>query len=53
MSHKSNILKPYISEHGFTSSNNDERGIEIGYNLRDYDTRYQKNFIAAQPIKIL
>ena len=34
---KDDILKPYISDHGFRSSNDDD---DIGYNLYVFDIRY-------------
>ena len=43
------VLKPYISDHDFRSSND---GNNIGYNLYVFDIRYQKNFESAQPIKV-
>ena len=46
---KDDILKPYISEDDFRSSN--ETNI-IGYNIYAFDIRYQKNFENAQPIKV-
>ena len=46
---KDDILKPYISDQDFTSSNN---GDDIVYNLYVFDIRYQKNFESAQPIKV-
>ena len=38
---KDDILQPYISDHDFRSSNNNN---DIGYNLYAFDIRYQKNF---------
>ena len=46
---KDDILKPYISDHGFASSND---GKNIGYNLYVFDKRHQKNFESAQPYKL-
>ena len=43
------ILKPYISDHDFRSSND---GNNIGYNLYVFDIRYRKNFESAQPVKV-
>ena len=46
---KDDILKPYISENDFRSTNN---GDDIGYNLYVFDRRYKKNLGSAQPIKV-
>ena len=46
---KDDILKPYITEDDFRSSN---EGNNIGYNIYAFDIRYQKNFENAQPIKV-
>ena len=46
---KDDLLKPYISEDDFRSSN---EGNNIGYNIYGFDIRYQKNFENSQPIKI-
>ena len=46
---KDDILQPYKSHNDFRSSNYDDN---IGYNLYVFDTRYQKNFESAQPIKV-
>ena len=46
---KDQILKPYISEDDFRSSN---EGNYIGYNIYAFDIRYQKNFENAQPVKV-
>ena len=46
---RDDILKPYISEDDFRSSN---EGNNIGYNIYAFDIRYQKNFENAQPVKI-
>ena len=46
---KDDILKPYISEDDFRSSN---EGNNIGYNIYVFDIRYQKNFENSQPVKV-
>ena len=46
---KDDILKPYISEDDFRSSN---EGNNVGYNIYAFDIRYQKNFENAQPVKV-
>ena len=46
---KDDILKPYITEDDFRSSNEDNN---IGYNMNVFDIRYQKNFENAQPVKV-
>ena len=46
---KDDILRPYISENDFRSSNNNN---DVGYNIYAFDIRYQKNFENAQPIKV-
>ena len=46
---KDDILKPYISEDDFRSSN---EGYNIGYNIYAFDIRYQKNFENAPPVKV-
>ena len=46
---KGDILKPYISEDDFRSSN---EGNNIGYNIYAFDIRYQKNFENSQPVKV-
>ena len=46
---KDDILKPYITEDDFRSSN---EGNNIGYNIYAFDIRYQKNLENAQPIKV-
>ena len=46
---KDDILKPYISEDDFRSSN---EGNNIGYNIYAFDIRYQKIFENAQPVKV-
>ena len=48
---KDDILKPYISDHGFRSSN--VRAVGIGYNLYVFDIRYRHYFTASQPIKVV
>ena len=45
---KDDILKPYITEDDFRSSNESNN---IGYNIYAFDIRYQKNFENAQPVK--
>ena len=46
---KDDILKPYITEDDFRSSN---EGNNIGYNTYAFDIRYQKNFENSQPVKV-
>ena len=46
---KDDILKPYITEDDFRSSN---EANNIGYNIYVFDIRYQKNFENAQPVKV-
>ena len=46
---KDDILKPYITDDDFRSSN---EGNNIGYNIYAFDIRYQKNFENAQPVKV-
>ena len=46
---KDDILKPYISEDDFRSSN---EGNNIGYKIYAFDIRYQKNFENSQPVKV-
>ena len=46
---KDDILKPYISEDDFRSSN---EGNNIGHNIYPFDIRYQKNFENSQPVKV-
>ena len=46
---KDDILKPYISDNDFRSTND---GNNIGYNLYVFDIRYQKKFESSQPIKV-
>ena len=43
------ILKPYITEDDFRSSN---EGNNIGYNIYAFDIRYQKSSEYAQPVKV-
>ena len=43
---KDNILQPYISDDNFRTSN--VRADGIGYNLYDFDIRYQKTFTKSQ-----
>ena len=47
---KDDILRPYISNHDFSYSNVRVDG--VGYNLHDFDIRYQQNFTASQPNEI-
>ena len=47
---KDDILKPYISEQYFKTSN--VRAADVGYNLYVFDRSYQKNFTNSQPIKV-
>ena len=44
------ILQPYLSDHDFGSSN--VRVDDVGHNLYVFDTRYQQNFSASQPLKV-
>ena len=46
---KDNLLQPYISEHDFRSSNDDN---DDGYLIYVFDIRYQKNFESSQPINV-
>ena len=46
---KDDILKPYISEDDFRSSN---EGNNIGYNIYAFDIRYQKKIENSQPVKV-
>ena len=46
---KDDILKPYITEDDFRSSN---EGNNFDHNIYSFDIRYQKNFRNAQPIKV-
>ena len=46
---KDDILQPYISDDDFRSSN---EGNNIGYNIYDFDIRYQINFENSQPVKV-
>ena len=43
------MLQPYISEHDFRSSND---GNFIGYKIHVFDTRHQKKFESAPPLKL-
>ena len=47
---KDDVLKPYISEHCFRSSKDDN---DIGYNIYVFDIGYQKNLESAQTIKVV
>ena len=46
---KDDILKPYVTEDDFRSSN---EGNNIGYNIYAFDIRYQENFENAHPVKV-
>ena len=46
---KDDMLKPYITEDDFRSSN---EGNNIGYKKYAFDLRYQKNFDNAQPVEV-
>ena len=46
---RDDILQPYISDHDFRSSNNNN---DIGYNSFAFDIRYQKKFENSQSIKV-
>ena len=46
---KDNILQPYISEDDFRSDNN---GNNLGYNIHDFDIRYQKNYQSGKSVKV-
>ena len=46
---KDDILKPYMSDNDFRSSN---VGDNIGYNIYAVDIGYQKNLESSQPIKV-
>ena len=46
---KDDILKVYISEDDFRSSND---GDNIGYIVHIFDIRYQKNFETGQSVKV-
>ena len=46
---KDDILKPYITDDDFRSSN---EGKIIGYNIYAFDIRYQKIFENSQPVKV-
>ena len=43
------VLQPYISDHDFRSSKNNN---DMGYNLYVFDIRCQKDFENSQPIKV-
>ena len=43
------MLKPYMSDHVFRSSNDSDN---IGYNLYVFDLQYQKYLESVQPIKV-
>ena len=47
---KDNILKPYLSDDNFRTSN--ATANDVGYNLYVFDIRYQKDFTNSQPIKV-
>ena len=47
---KDAILKPYISDADFRSSN--VRTTDAGYNIYVFDKRYQKNFKTSQLVKV-
>ena len=49
---KDDILKPYITEHDFRTSNEGNNSNDIGYNLYVFEIRYEKNFESAQPLKV-
>ena len=46
---KDDILKPYITEDDFRSSN---EGNNIGYNIYAFDIRYLKNFENVHPVRV-
>ena len=46
---KDDVLKPYISDQDFRSSNDDN---DIGYKIYVFDIRYQKNLESAQKINV-
>ena len=46
---KDDILQPYISEDDYRSSN---EGNIIGYNIHDFDIRYQKNYESSPSVKL-
>ena len=48
---KDDILQSYISDHDFRSSN--VRNDDVGYSLYVFDIRYQQNFAASQPFKVV
>ena len=43
------MFQPYKSDHDFRSSND---GNIIGYNIHVFDTRHQKIFESAPPLKV-
>ena len=45
---KDNLLQPYISEHDFRLSNDDN---DIGYNIYAFDMGYQKNLKVLSQLK--
>ena len=47
---KGDIPQPYITEDDFRSSN--VAANDVDYNLYVFDIRYQKNYTAAQPMKV-
>ena len=47
---KDYILQQYILDDDFRSSK--VRTDDVGFNLYDFDIRYQKNFATSQPIKV-
>ena len=47
---KNDVLKPYMSLDKFRSSK--IRADDVGYNLYDFDIRYQLNFTVSQPIEV-
>ena len=47
---KDDILKPYVSEHDFRSTNDDN---DIGYKLYVFDIGCQKKIESAQPTKVV
>ena len=47
--------EPYISDHDFRSTTVNAAGDDdnrVGYSLYVIDTRYQRRFIASQPIEV-
>ena len=47
---KDDILRPYMSEQDFKSSN--APAYDVVFNLYVFDIRYQKNYTTSQPIKV-